>query len=157
VAAITIFVRNSAIGNIDRASLEIQAFGTSHLRVPELRRVKRLHPASFHHTDKPVLSSDSCFIASPSQNQDRRVLGYGIGSGASRQQSLSIPFHHVLVDRRHFRIFIDCAAAFGTRKPMLIANSKAMILIILSFVSFPSWSSSSRGIVSPSPLLALLI
>jgi len=50
--------------------------------------------------------SDSCFIALPSQDQDRRVAGYGIGSGASRQQNLSIPFHQVLVDRRHFRIFI---------------------------------------------------
>lgn len=86
-------------------SLAIQAFGTSHLRVPELRGVKRRHPASFHHTDKPVLSSDSCFIALPSQDQDRRVAGYGIGSGAPRQQNLSIPFHQVLVDRRHFRIF----------------------------------------------------
>jgi hypothetical protein len=87
-------------------SLAIQAFGTSHLRVPELRRVKLRHPASFHHTDKPVLSLDNCFIALPSEDQDRRGAGYGIGSGAPRQQNLSIPFHQVLVDRRHFRIFI---------------------------------------------------
>src|SRR5258708_5867256 len=87
-----------AIGNIDRAAWRF--------RVPELRRVKRLRPASFHHTDKPVLSSDSCFIALPSQDQDRRVAGYGIGSGAPRQQNLSIPFHQVLVERRHFRILI---------------------------------------------------
>ena len=80
-------------------SLAIQAFGTSHTRVPVLRRVKRRHPASFHQTDKPFLSSDSCFIALPSQDQDRRVAGYGIGSGAPRQQNLSIPFHQVFVDR----------------------------------------------------------
>src|SRR5580700_817697 len=66
-----------------------------------------LHPASFHHTDKPVLSSDSRFIALPSQDQDRRVAGYGIGSGAPRQLNLSIPFHQVLVERRHFRIFVQ--------------------------------------------------
>jgi IS5 family transposase len=49
------------------------------------------------------LFSDSCFIALPSQVQDRRVAGYGIGSGAPRQQNLSISFHQVLVDRCHFR------------------------------------------------------
>src|SRR5213592_4401936 len=133
--AITILVRRSAISNIDRAAGAIQSFGTPHLWVPELRRVKRGHPASFHHTDKPILSSDSCFIALPSQDQDRRVAGYGIGSGAPRQQNLSIPFHQVLVDKRHFQIFIRLAAAFGTRKPMLITSTKAMILIIPSLVA----------------------
>lgn len=41
-----------------------------------------------------------------SQDQDRRVCGYGIGRGAARQQNLSVPFHQVLVGRCHFRIFI---------------------------------------------------
>src|SRR5438552_14972435 len=76
--AITIFVRRSAIGNIDRAAWRFRHSATSHLRVAEFRRVKRLHPASFDHTDKPVLSSDSCFVPLPSQDQNRRVTGYGI-------------------------------------------------------------------------------
>src|SRR6266852_3484807 len=48
---------------------------TSHLRVPELRGVKRCHTASFHHTDNPVLSSYNCFIALPSQYHYFRVNG----------------------------------------------------------------------------------
>jgi len=95
-------LRADTISALEWPAGAIQAFGTPHLWVPELRRVKCRHPASFHHTDKPILSSDSCFIALPSQDQDRRVAGYGIGSGAPRQQNLSIPFHQVLVNRRHF-------------------------------------------------------
>jgi hypothetical protein len=33
-----------------------------------------------------------------------------------------------------FEYLSDCAAAFGTRKPMLITSTKAMILIIISLV-----------------------
>jgi hypothetical protein len=44
----------------------------------------------------------------------------------------------------------DCAVAFGTRTPMLITSTKAVILIILSLVG-----PSSRGILSPAPPLAL--
>src|SRR5207245_6244903 len=34
-----------------------------------------------------------------------------------------------------FGYLFDCAAAFGTRTPMLITSTKAMILIILSLVA----------------------
>src|SRR6202166_1726829 len=54
----------------------------------------------------PFPAFDRCLVALPSQDQDRRLAGYGIRSGAPRQQNLSILFHQVLVDRRHFRIFI---------------------------------------------------
>jgi hypothetical protein len=70
-----------------------------------------------------------------SQDQDRRLAGNGIGSGAPRQQNLSIPFHQVLVDRTIFEYLSDCAAAFGTRTSMLITSTKAMMLIILSLVA----------------------
>ena len=33
-----------------------------------------------------------------------------------------------------FDYLSDCAAAFGTRKPMLIASTKAMMLIILAVI-----------------------
>jgi len=46
------------------------------------------------------------FHSLASQDQDRGVAGYGSGSGASRQQNLSIRFHQVLVDRHHCRISI---------------------------------------------------
>src|SRR6266436_5654245 len=48
-----------------------------------------------------------------------------------------------------FEYLSDCAAAFGTRKPMLIASTKAMILIILSelgisaFLSIKYWSTGA--------------
>jgi hypothetical protein len=120
--------------------LAIQAFGASHLRVPELRRVKRRHPASFHDTDKPVLSSDSCFIALPSQdpgssrrwiwNRERR------SAPAESQAFLSIKYWSA---GAIFEYLSDCAAAFGTRKQMLITSTiivlpLAMILIVLALV-----------------------
>ena len=135
--AITILVRRSAIGNID-AQLGDSGMRRISPSGSRTQAVKRRHPASFHHTDKPVFSSDGCFIALPSQDHDRGVAGYGIGSCAQRQQNLSIPFHQVLVDRRHFRAFTDCAAAFGTRKAMLITSTKTVILIILTFEFGPS-------------------
>jgi hypothetical protein len=33
-----------------------------------------------------------------------------------------------------FEYLSDCAAAFGTKKPMLITSTKDVILIILSFI-----------------------
>ena len=50
----------------------------------------------------------------------------------------------------HFEYLSDGAAAFGTRKPMLITSTRARMLGILSFVA-----ASMRGILS-APLLALL-
>src|SRR5438093_13201415 len=41
----------------------------------------------------PFFPRTACFIALPSQDQDRRVAGYGIGSGAPRQQNPRIPFY----------------------------------------------------------------
>src|SRR5579864_7185581 len=84
---------------------------------------------------------------------------YGIGSGAPRQQNLSIPFHQSLVDTAIFEYLSDGAAAFRTRKPMLITSViivqlQAMILTLLSLA--PSWRPSSRGMLSPSSLLTLL-
>src|SRR5579864_2438293 len=78
----------------------------------------------------------------------------GWSLGAPRQQNLGIPFHQVLVDRRHLRIFVRlCRPAFGTRKLMLITGSiivqpRAMILIILSVIIL--------AIVILSPMAALI-
>src|SRR5260370_27294258 len=75
-----------------------------------------------------------------------------------------------------FGYLSDCAAAFGTSEPMLISSTRivqpqAMMLIIfsliilsvitlalaiLAFIFLSPWPPSSRGILSPSPLLTLL-
>jgi hypothetical protein len=55
-----------------------------------------------------------------------------------------------------FEYLSDCATAFGTRTPMLITSTKVMIRIILSLIILAFVAASSRGILSPSPLLALL-
>ena len=80
---------------------------------------------------------------------------YGIGSGAPRQQNLSIPFHQLLVDSAIFEYLSDCAAAFCTRKPMLITSNIIVLILTILSLALPSWQPSSRSILSPSPLLAL--
>ena len=49
-----------------------------------------------------------------------------------------------------FGYLSDCAAAFGTMKPMLITSTKAVILIILSLVAaliarYPFAAAATRG------------
>jgi hypothetical protein len=46
--------------------------------------------------------------------------------------SYPVPFRSIYL--APFRIFIRRAAAFGTRKPMLITSTKAVILIILTLI-----------------------
>jgi hypothetical protein len=116
-------------------SLAIQAFGTSHFRVPVLRRVKRRHPASFHHTDKPVLSSDSCF--KPCRPKTRIVASLDMESGAALRASrisasLSIKYWST---GAIFGYLSDWAAAFGASTPMPITSTKTMLLITLFLVA----------------------
>jgi len=73
------------------------------------------------------------------QYQDRRVAGYGIGSGAPRQQISAFLSIKCWSTGAIFGYLSDCAAASGTRKQMLIASTiivlpRAMILIILSVI-----------------------
>jgi len=109
------------------------AFEGAHLQV---RRCKTLF-LSFRGTSAPrnlLFLSDSCFIALLSQDQDRRVAGYGIGSGATRQQNLSIPFHQVLVNRRHFRVFIRLCRRLQNKETDADYQQRH-ILIILSLAA----------------------
>jgi hypothetical protein len=51
------------------------------------------------------------------------VAGYGIGSGPPRQQNLSTPSIKYSSTGAIFEYSSDCAAAFGTRKQMLITST----------------------------------
>src|SRR5271165_868714 len=56
-----------------------------------------------------------------------------------------------------FEYLSDCAAAFGTRKPMLITSTRAMILIILSLVGRPHREVSFRRRCSLSLMISFYI
>src|SRR6516225_6495629 len=117
--------------------LRVQAIGGSHLGVPEFGPVKPSHPGSFHHADKPVLAFNGCLVSLPSQNPDRRLAGYGIGSGTSRQLNLGV------FSIRYWSIGAilgygsDCAAALDIPQAMLMTSTKTIVSSDLRLISAP--------------------
>src|SRR5215831_13252540 len=118
-------------------SLGVQTNGTPHLRIPVFGPVKRSHPTSFHHTDKPVLAFDRCLVALPSQNQDRRVAGYRIGSGTPRQLNLGVFSIKYWSIGAILGYVSDCAAALEIPQAMLITSKRIIVISDLRLMSVP--------------------
>src|SRR5262249_20061009 len=96
-------------------SRRVVANRTMPLRVPKLGTVVELvPPRAVYIADKAVRAFDGSFIAMPSEDHNRGVLGNGWWSRGPCQGDLVIAVHEVLIERGHadgIRIFgVLCAS-----------------------------------------------